>query len=270
MTLDKNRSKVLIVRGKDPEKMVFKGLKQLGIKPTSKKVVIKPNLIIDKAPPVTTPVETVVALARYFKENFDSEIIVAEGSGWCETFEAFRKLGYINFAKKGLFKLIDLNVDDYILIKNNKALVLKEFKFPKTLRNSYLISAAVMKTHSITSVTLSLKNMLGATVTERKGIAKKSVFHEYGIHSSIVDVVSYLKPSLAVIDGRKACIGGELGGRAVNYDLMIFSRDLVAADAVASIILGYNPSSVTHLKLASQVKLGYADLDKIEVIELET
>jgi uncharacterized protein (DUF362 family) len=62
----------------------------------------------------------------------------------------------------------------------------------------------------ITKVTLSLKNVLGATLGEKARVAKKGRFHKK-LDESIVDINSYLKPCLAVIDGRIAGVGGVLG-----------------------------------------------------------
>ncbi|RLI76010.1 hypothetical protein DRO97_01880 [Archaeoglobales archaeon] len=50
--------------------------------------------------------------------------------------------------------------------------------------------------------------MLGATIGERARVAKKGRFH-HRLNESIVDVNTYLKPNLAVIDGRVAGVGGE-------------------------------------------------------------
>ncbi|HIH40630.1 MAG TPA: DUF362 domain-containing protein, partial [Halobacteria archaeon] len=84
--------KVVIIEGSDPYLIIKEGLDALGVQSIKsikeKKIVIKPNLIINKPFPITTPVETVDAIIRCIKEisNSDKKIIVAEGSGWGETF----------------------------------------------------------------------------------------------------------------------------------------------------------------------------------------
>ncbi len=257
-------SRVIVVEGRDPASMVKTGLRQLNIEPV-KKAVIKPNLIINRPPPVTTPVETVEAIAEYLQRY--QKVTIAEGSGWCDTSQAFEELGYSDLAEKYGVKLVDLNKDSYELRSNAKALALKEFESPLTLKDSYIISAAVLKVHSITKVSLSLKNMLGATLGEKARVAKKGRFHRK-LNESIVDINIYLKPSLAIIDGRQACIGGELGGESKEFNVMIFSTDLVAADAVGAKLLGYEPLSITHLKLAQELELGTADLKQIEAVRI--
>jgi uncharacterized protein (DUF362 family) len=257
-------SRVIVVRGKDPREMVPKGLENLP-RPSKDRVVIKPNLINTEAPPTTTPYRIVEALVRYYH---DYDVVIAEGSGWCDTFHAYRALGYLKAEEYGV-SLVDLNRDGYELREDSEALVLRGFEFPSTLKDSYIISAPVLKEHSITDVTISLKNMLGAAIGEKAGVAKKDRFHRLGIDESIVDVNLYLRPSLAVVDGIAAGLGGELRARAKELGVMIFSEDLVAADAVGAGLLGYDPLSVRHLRLAQERGLGIADPEKIEVVEVE-
>ncbi|MBS7648167.1 DUF362 domain-containing protein [Candidatus Bathyarchaeota archaeon] len=246
--------------------MVKKGL-EFFAKPFKRRVVLKPNLVIDKPSPTTTSSETVEALAKNYLDD-GYEVIVAEGSGYCNTFEAYRKLGYLELSEKYGIKLFDLNRDDFELVKSSKAFFLKEFEFPSTLKDTYIVSVPVLKEHSLTKVTLSLKNMLGATLGEKASIAKKGRFHKR-LDESIVDVNLHLKPSLAVIDGRVAGLGGELGAKPKELEIMIFSDDLVSADAVASSYLGKNPLDIKHLKLAQKVGLGIADFNKIEIVKIE-
>lgn len=216
--------------------------------------VIKPNLIVNRPYPTTTSAKTVEAIVRYYK-GFGKKVMIAEGSGWTNTFDAFRDQGYLEIAEKYGIKLVDLNEDWYEIRRNPRAIVLKELELPFTLRNSYLISAAVLKVHSITTVTLSLKNMLGATIGRNKGR-----FHDYGINQSIVDINLYKIPNLAIIDGRMGNVGGELGGRTKRFNLMLFSEDPVAADAVGASILGFDPLSIIHLRLAQEKALGIVEI----------
>lgn len=252
------KARVLIVEGFDARKAVQAGLKELGVRPREERVVIKPNLIANRPYPITTPPETVEALARFF----GAKVLVAEGSGFSDTAEVYRDQGYFELARRLGVKLVDLNQDEFEVLKNPRARVLKRFELPQTLKGSYLVSAAVLKRHSITGVTLSLKNMLGATVGRDKGR-----FHELGIEESIVDICLYKRPDLAVIDGRLSS-GSELGGEVRRTGAMIFSEDPVAADAVGAKILGLDPLGIKHLKLAEEVGLGTCGLSGIEIKRL--
>ncbi|RZN38815.1 MAG: DUF362 domain-containing protein [Methanophagales archaeon ANME-1-THS] len=253
---------VVIVKGSNRETMVAQGLHALGINPCQEKVVIKPNLIINRPYPVTTAPKTVESLITYFVGRA-KEILIAEGSGMCRggTMKAFLDLGYLELAERYGIRLVDLNEDEYELMENPEAMRLKEFKVPRTLKNSFLISAAVLKRHSMTKVSLSLKNMMGAS------IGRKARFHFLGLTKSIVDINRYTKPDLALIDGIESS-GRELGGEVTRYEVMIFSEDPVAADAVGAHILGLDPLSVPHIRLAQEVGLGTARLEELEIAEM--
>lgn len=253
-------AKVVIVRGDDPAAVVPTGLDKLSIRVGGRKIVIKPNLIANRPYPVTTAPETVEALVKYFREG--NEVTIAEGSGFGDTHAIFRDQGFVELAERYGVRLVDLNRDEFEERERPEATVLKRFEFPVTLKDAYLISAAVLKRHSQARVTLSLKNMLGATVGRDKGR-----FHRFGLSESIVDINLYKRPDLAVIDGRLG-LGSELGGRAQRFGVIIFSTDPVAADAVGAKLLGLDPLSVPHLKLAQGKGIGTCDLKKIETIGL--
>ncbi|MDF2957774.1 MAG: hypothetical protein OD814_001396 [Candidatus Alkanophagales archaeon MCA70_species_1] len=53
----------------------------------------------------------------------------------------YRELGYLKLERHGV-RLVDLNNDDFELVKNSNALFLKEFEFPLTLKGAFIISAA--------------------------------------------------------------------------------------------------------------------------------
>jgi uncharacterized protein (DUF362 family) len=72
----------------------------------------------------------------------------------------------------------------------------------------------------------------------------------------------------SIADGRLS-LRSELGGERKRFGVMIFSNDPVAADAVGATTLGLDPSTVEHLKLAQEAKLGVCDLEKIKVVRLD-
>lgn len=245
-------SKVVLVRGEDRKRMIEVAFSALGIRPHGR-IVVKPNLVIDKPYPTTTHPECVDAILS----RCSGELLIAEGSGFCNTMDAYRKMGFDEVARKHGASLVDLNDDEYEVVEGN-ALVLKKFEMPLTLKDSYVISAAVLKKHSITKVTLSLKNMIGAS------IGSKGKFHSAGIEESIVDINMYVRPKLGIIDGIYGNLDGELGRKPKRFGVLIASTDLVAADCAGCNILGVDPLSVKHIRLAEKVGLGSMEYELIE------
>ena len=74
-----------------------------------------------------------------------------------------------------------------------------------------------------------------------------------------------LKPALTVIDGFVAMEGlGPVNGSPVQMNLIIAGKDVVATDATACRIMGFDPKEVAHIRMANERGLG--DIDNIEIL----
>jgi uncharacterized protein (DUF362 family) len=143
-------------------------------------------------------------------------------------------------------------------IPNGEAL--ESIKVPRIVTQSAIISAAKLKTHMSTKVTLGMKNMFGLLPDKFKG-----KYHARGINKVIVDINTVLKPALTVIDGFVGMEGrGPSGGTPVKMDLIIAGKDVVATDATASRIMGFEPMEIPHIRKAFEKGLG--NVDDIEIL----
>lgn len=85
----------------------------------------------------------------------------------------------------------------------------------------------------------------------------KGKYHAKGMSDVIVDINTVLKPTLTVIDGFVAMDGkGPTDGTPVKMNLIIAGTDVVATDATACRIMGFNPHEVKHIRRASEKGLG--------------
>jgi uncharacterized protein (DUF362 family) len=111
-----------------------------------------------------------------------------------------------------------------------------------------------------TKVTLGMKNMFGLLPDKFK-----SKYHAKGISKVIVDINTVLKPVLTVIDGFVGMEGrGPTGGTPVKMDLIIAGKDVVATDATASRIMGFEPTEIAHIRRAYEKGLG--NMNDVEVV----
>jgi uncharacterized protein (DUF362 family) len=125
----------------------------------------------------------------------------------------------------------------------------------KLIDADVIISVPTMKTHLLTGVTLSMKNMYGTFPD-----IDKAKFHKKSIENTILDVNSAFTPNLVIIDGS---IGGEgigpLSATPLYYETIIVSNDVVLADSIACQLMGYKPlKEIEHIKMASEKGLGDA------------
>lgn len=255
---------VSIVKGDNPQETTKKALEILDAInriPDDKPVLLKPNYINSRHPStgITTDSRVTEGIVMYLKENGVNDLIIGEGCGYSDTFEAFRVAGLDTVAEKWGVRLIDLNKDEFIEVNPPAPLNLKKVKIAKTALESTLISVPKLKLHGGATVTLSIKNMMGV-------MTPKGSMHRGNLSENIVDLVSVVKPDFAVIDGIIAGEGNETSGNPLEMNLVIAGKDPVAVDTVGAAVMCVDPITVKHLVLAEQKSLGINDLNQIEVL----
>ena len=234
-------------------------------------VILKPNLVEAIKPPVTTPVELIAELIDGLRRiTPGAEIIVAEGVGAAdyETDHAFSELGYIDMAKRKGVRLVDLNNEKFVELTDPRCLRWPVMHLPEIIMNSFVVSVPVLKAHSLSSVTLTMKNMMGAVPPvhyQAGGHWKKSAFHDR-MHESILDLSRYRVPDFTVLDATVGMAESHLGGPQCDPPVgrVAASFDPVAIDAYGTRLLGRDWRSVAHIKDAHD-ELGQAHpLDVVE------
>ena len=261
-------SQVAKVKYTDYNSSIFRALDLISAGnnlPNTGLIIIKPNLTNSDKPPVTTNVEAVEAVYNYCKKHCSAEIVIGEGCGSGTTADTFRINGYNKLAEKYSIRLIDFNKEKAVLVKSSNALVLKEFYMPEIVQNSFIISVPILKDHSFTKTTIAMKNMFGiAPEPYYHGSWNKSKLHSPSTHKSVVDVCSYKKPDLSVVDAVVGLKGMHLSGTHKRYDTILAGFDPVAVDAVGSDILGHSPKYIEYLRLSNGL-LG--SMDGVEIVE---
>lgn len=260
---------VSIVKGARSRETVFKALKLLGnlrdVVREAARVLIKVNLISTKTyeTGVTTDPLVVDALTRKFKEFHDEVAVVEADATSTDADKAYKATGLDVVCEENDVKFINLSKEkERVKLRVPDPEVLKEIEVPKILLDSAIISAAKMKTHEETVVTLGMKNMFGLLPEKNK-----AKFHSLGISKVIVDINAVLRPKLTVIDGFYALEGpGPIQGKPVKMDLIVAGLDPVATDATACRIMGIDPYQVYHIRRAYEKGFGEIDQTKIMVV----
>jgi uncharacterized protein (DUF362 family) len=230
-------------------------------------VIIKPNVCSASKPgsAVTTDPRVARAVADLVKEK-GGRAIIGEASGVADiTEEALDAGGYAELRKAG-YEVIDLKGKDIVykkvLIPQGKAI--KEANIPEIVLNAKLVvSVPVMKTHDSQKATLAMKNMKGIL----PDVLKKKFHTVYGVTQSVIDLMSAVKPGLAVVDGILAMEGiGPMLGTPVELGVIIAGKDIVSVDAVAGAVMGFAPEEIPLVDGAGKQGIGISDLKKIEVV----
>jgi len=263
-------SKVAKVKFTDYGTAVARALDLIGASerlPQTGLVIIKPNLTNASRPPVTTDVRAAEAVYNYCRSHCNAQIAIGEGCGNGVTADTYRANGYTALARKRGIRLIDFNREQAEEVKRSDTFQLKEFHLPEIVRDAFVISLPVLKSHSFTVTTIAMKNMFGiAPAPFYRGSWNKSQLHRPSTHKSVVDVCLYKKPDLCVVDAATALAGSHLSGTHKELGVILASFDPVAVDAVGGELLGYDRRKIEYLRLANG-RLG--DMDDVEVVEGE-
>jgi uncharacterized protein (DUF362 family) len=140
-----------------------------------------------------------------------------------------------------------------------------------------LVSVPVIKCHLQCGITASLKNYVGTA--PREAYAGEGHFWNSGLHAQhsvedridpfIADLASFHPPDFVVADVIRGLQSREHNNQApdqmIRSNLVMASRDPVAADALAAYLMGFNPADIEHLHMAQAREIGCLDLSRSEV-----
>jgi uncharacterized protein (DUF362 family) len=260
-----SKAKVAVVKGKEPKSMVYKALGLIGAGKevsTDDTVLLKPNYVFPKEPStgVTTDTRVVEAIIEFLIEKGIQKIVVADG-GHRETEKTFALTGINDVASRHDVRVVNINKEEGMEVKIPSARALHRVKISKTvLESNFIVNIPTLKIHHMAQVTLSIKNLMGSIVGDKGQIMHRK------IDDKLVDLASFLRPRLNVIDGIVGSEMDEVLGHPVPMNVIIAGKDIVATDAVGSAVMGVNPPSVRHIKQAELRGLGTASLDSISVL----
>jgi len=273
---------VSLIKGNDARDNTYKALKHIEddvlASIGNKKILVKPNFVSTNRELCATHVDAVRGILDFLTPHFKQQITIGESTASrAGTREGYANYGYLPLEKEYNVKLIDLNeqpwVYRYVFGKGHKPIpirIISTFLDPDT----YVISAAKMKTHDRAVTTLSLKNvLLGAPLNDYKKNDKPLTHLEYNfspkaiIHFNMFHLAQEIYPDLGVIDGFVAMEGnGPVGGTPVDARLALASLDPLAMDMLATKLMGFDPGQIMYLTSLAEAGFGQGDLAKVNVL----
>lgn len=228
------------------------------IVPAGARVAIKPNLcwpeMLDGV--TTRPAMLEAVLTAVAKRTDRIAVVESDGISF-PIEEAFEGHGLPAICERFGAKLVNLShqpVDHRRVRVGNRDI---EMDFSGYLLNEVdvLISLAVLKTHTIATLSFAMKNLWGCIPSSMR------ILSHHVLGPGIVAQAMVLKPAIAIIDGTFALDRrGPVYGDAVPVNRLIVSNNIVAADATASRLLGFDPTSIEHIRIANENGLGPLEL----------
>ncbi len=277
----KTPSRVALTAGKDHAGNVFQAIKPFAEEVAramgDRRVVIKPNNVAIDNQLAATHADCLEGILEFLQSiGKTGQAVIAESPAQASAMETFECYGYPRLAKKYGVKMLDLDQQpcDVVHVFDETDFRPHPVKMSRLLLergNSYVISAAVMKTHELVVSTLSLKNIIiGAPIKDESWESEKRTVHGGGVRAinyNLFALSERLHPHLAVIDGYEGMEGdGPTNGTAVEHRVCVAGTDWLAADRVAVELMGLDFAKIGYLSYCAEAGRGEANLKKIEIL----
>ena len=257
---------VSIAKGKKPYETTYKALLKLP-KPSVKglRVLLKPNVsrLLPYTQGATTHPQVLAATIDYFRECGAAEIAVGESPiTGVRVPEAYSICGIEEIAAERKVPLLDFDSEPYQILKIPNGQVIDQIKATWFWgKFDFIVSIPVMKTHMHTGATLSVKNMKGMLWRRQKAafhmlnLPDRCTPGEKELDLAICDMAGVLYPHMAIIDGTIGMEGlGPGAGQPKGAGLIVAAHDALAADWIASRLMGIKPEKIAHLRLLAKRK----------------
>ncbi len=181
---------------------------------------------------------------------------------------AFERSGIKSVAKAHKCKMIDLKSHQKsfreVHIPGGKKLKTAEVA-SEFLDADAVVNIPVAKHHGGATLTMGMKNWMGIVKDRR-------YWHRTDLHQCIADFSTFMKPSWTIIDATRCMMDSGPQGPAkelTHPNLLILSKDQVAADAYASSIFHDSPRAVKYLTYAEEMGVGVIEQDQMNIHKIE-
>ncbi|UCH87276.1 MAG: DUF362 domain-containing protein [Dehalococcoidia bacterium] len=244
--------------------------------PSGSKVHIKPNGVHFAAGAYTDPAVLDALLTYLIDHGYNRLALMENCTQGVATRLVFEVNGYADIARQHGAELVYLDEGgtvpytlegEEVPIRISRRLY-ESFIDPSRHPGNFYLSLPKLKTHSMTTMTLGVKNQQAFPIDE-----DRMHFHGHEtLHPRLARLYRMVQPDFCIIEGVTAIFNGHIPPTAllressVQLNVLIGGQDTVAVDTVGCKVMGYAIEEVEHLRLAAEWGLGEGQLDNIEVI----
>ncbi len=250
-------------------KIVARAMDELDLRPRGR-TLVKPNIVsagelFQHAYTRPEIVEGVLGALRDREAKDDpmSELAVGERCAiTIPTSFAFEQAGYDPMIERAGAKRYCFEEVPQVEIPLSHEGRLRDYVFtPEPVAKAdFFVNCPKFKAHPWTTVTFSMKNYIGIQDDRHRLID-----HDHALNRKVADLQYVIQPQLVVIDAIVAGEGRMLTPIPRNMNLLVIGNNQVAIDSVSCHIIGVDPRTVDHIRLAHERGFGPIDLGAITV-----
>lgn len=234
------------------------------------KIVLKPNLLARALPQkaITTHPAVFSAVCKLLRDEGYAHLSYGDSPGNPTTTpdKAAETAGIAEAAAQYGVTRADFSSGSIVTFPEGRTA--KSFYLCKGVQDAdALISLCKMKTHALERITGAVKNQYGCITGVNKATGHASYPNSDIFADMLADLNLCVRPRLYIMDGVVAMEGnGPTSGTPVNMNVLLFSADPVALDAVFAALVHLAPEAVPTCVSGVKAGLGVMDEKAIEVI----
>jgi len=231
------------------------------------RVLLKPNAAWERVPEQAVNTNPVVVgeMVRQCMLAGASEVLVTDYGG-DNPHGTFTRSGIKDAVERNGGKVVYLESTDFIEDDLEGKFIARWPVLKHIFEVDRLVNMPIAKHHGLVWGTASMKNFFGAIGGVRDHL------HDQ-LDQAIVDLATYFKPTLTVVDATRVLMRNGPGGGSIGdvkvCNSVICATDQVAADARACEFLGRSAKDIRHVVLAHQQGLGEIDYRKAGYREVQ-
>ena len=259
---------IVVVKNGNPSTMVRRALTALGGMTTyvskGDVVVVKPNIGWDRTPQqaANTHPEVVAETVKMCYEAGAKKVKVFDRT--CnDARRCYKRSGIEKAVKDAGGEMRHIVDTRFKKIDIPRGKVLKSWEFYKDiLECDVFINIPIAKHHSLTRLSLGIKNIMGVIGGDRGKIHN-------GIDQKLADLCTVLRPNLSIMDATRILVangpqGGSLGD-VRDTKTVVAGTDMVAVDAYAATLFGLKGSDIEYITRCYRNTSGEMDLERVNV-----
>ena len=259
---------VVKIENGEPEQLLKAALKEIGgmsrFINKGDVVVVKPNIGWDRRPELAanTNPDLIFHIVKACLDSGAKKVKVFDRT--CNNSRrCYRNSKIKEMAEAAGADVSHMRENKYKTVKIPNGKAVKEWPiYAEYLNADKVIDVPVAKHHSLSKVSLGMKNLMGVMGSNRGSI-------HANFTQKMVDIASVILPTLTIVDGYRILTNnGPQGGDPADVKTtktLIMSSCVVAADAESLKLFGHKVEDVHHVREAISRGLSKFDMNKLSV-----